>query len=142
MHPNLQSRVPSFHGEFAMFITPAYAQSIGGGGGSILELMFPLIIVAAIMYFLVIRPQRAQQKSRAEMLNNVRRNDTIVTGGGIIGKVTKVIDDAEVEVQIAPDTKVRILRSMVAEVRVRGEPVKDAAEPAKTKAKPKVGRKK
>lgn len=108
-----------------MFITPAYAQSAGGAGGGILELMFPLVMVAVIMWFLVIRPQRAQQKAREEMLSNVRRNDTVVTGGGIVGKVTKVIDDAEVEVQIAPDVKIRVMRAMLADVRVKGEVAKN-----------------
>lgn len=115
-----------------MFITPAYAQTSGGAAGSILELLFPLVLVGLIMWFLVIRPQRQQQKSREEMLNKVKRNDTVVTGGGIVGKVTKVVDDAEIEVQIAPDTKVRIMRAMIADVRVKGEPVNDnATKPAK-----------
>lgn len=119
--------------KFIMFITPAYAQSVGGGAGSILELVFPLVAVAAIMWFLVIRPQRASAKKRDEMLNNLRRNDTVITGGGIVGKVTKVIDEAEVEIQIAPDTKVRVMRSLIADVRIKGEPVK-TAEPAKKKS--------
>jgi len=114
-----------------MFITPAYAQSIGGAGGGIFELLFPLILVGGIMWFLVIRPQRQQQKQRAEMLSNVRRNDTVVTGGGLVGKVTKVIDDTEVEVQIAPDVKVRAMRSMLADVRVKGDPPKNDNQPAK-----------
>jgi len=111
-----------------MFITPAYAQSAGGAGGGILELMFPLLMVGVIMWFLVIRPQRTQAKKREEMLGAVKRNDTIITGGGVVGKVTKVIDDTEIEVQIAPDVKVRVLRSMIADVRVKGEVAK--AEPA------------
>lgn len=115
-----------------MFITPAYAQTAGGVGGGIFELLFPLILVAGIMWFLVLRPQRQQQKTREEMLSNVRRSDTVITGGGIIGKVTKVIDDTELEVQIATDVKVKILRSMVADVRVKGAPVKaDNDKPAK-----------
>ena len=115
-----------------MFITPAYAQTAGGAGGGILELLFPLILVGGIMWFLVIRPQRQQQKARAEMLSNVRRNDTVVTGGGLVGKVTKVIDDAEVEVQIAPDVKVRAMRAMLADVRVKGDaPKNDNAKPEK-----------
>ncbi|MEP0945217.1 MAG: preprotein translocase subunit YajC [Rhizobiaceae bacterium] len=119
-----------------MFITPAYAQTAGGAGGGILELLFPLILVGGIMWFLVIRPQRQQQKTRAEMLSNVRRNDTVVTGGGLVGKVTKVIDDAEVEVQIAPDVKVRALRAMLADVRVKGDaPKNDNAKPAKAETK-------
>jgi len=118
-----------------MFITPAYAQSFGGAGGGILELLFPLILVGGIMWFLVIRPQRQQQKARTEMLSNVRRNDTVVTGGGLVGKVTKVIDDSEVEVLIAPYVKVRAMRSMLAEVRVKGDaPKNDNAKPAPAKA--------
>ncbi|MEQ8826149.1 MAG: preprotein translocase subunit YajC, partial [Parvibaculum sp.] len=77
-----------------------------------------------IMYFLIIRPQRQQMKAREAMLAAIRRNDTIVTGGGVVGKVTKVIDDHELEVEIAKDTKVRVRRSLVAEVRVKGEPAK------------------
>ena len=114
-----------------MFITPAYAQSIGGSGGGVIELLFPLLLDGGIMWFLVIRPQRQQQKTREEMLSNIRRNDTVITGGGMIGKVTKVIDDAEVEVQIAPNVKVRLLRAMLADVRVKGEPVNDNKKPAK-----------
>ena len=123
-----------------MFITPAYAQSAGGSGGSILELVFPLVLVGLIMWFLVIRPQRAAAKEREEMLSNVRRNDTVITGGGIVAKVTKVIDDNEVEAQIAPDVKVRLLRSMIAEVRVKGEPVK--ADTTKAEPKKKAANKK
>ncbi len=107
-----------------MFITPAYAQSTGGVGGGIIELLFPLILVGAIMYFLVLRPQKKQQKLREEMLSNVRRNDSVVTSGGLIGKVTKVLNDTEVEVLIAPDVRVKVMRSMLADVQVKGEPVK------------------
>jgi len=119
-----------------MFITPAYAQSAGGSAGGILELMFPLIMVGVIMWFLVIRPQRAQAKAREEMLSNVKRNDTVVTGGGIVGKVTKVIDESEVEIQIATDVKIRVMKGMLADVRVKGEVAKnDNAKEAKTKKK-------
>ncbi len=108
-----------------MFITPAYAQTAGGAGGGIFELLFPLVLVGGIMWFLVLRPQRQQQKARAEMLAAVRRNDTVVTGGGLVGKVTKVIDDAELEVQIAPNVKVRAVRAMLADVRVKGDVAKN-----------------
>ena len=73
------------------------------------------------MYFLIIRPQRQQAKQREAMLAAIRRNDTIVTGGGVVGKVTKVVDDNEVEVEIAKDTKVRVMRAMIADVRTKGE---------------------
>ena len=109
-----------------MFVTPAYAQSaIGGGGGEILMSILPFLLIFVIMYFLIIRPQRTQMKKRQEMLNNVRRGDQVVTGGGVIGKVSKVIDDAELEVEIADGVKVRLVRSLIADVRVKGEPVKE-----------------
>ena len=103
-----------------MFVTPAYAQSAGGGSDLVVSLL-PFVLIFVIMYFLIIRPQRQQAKQREAMLAAIRRNDTIVTGGGLVGKVTKVIDDNEVEVEIAKDTKVRIVRSLIADVRVKGE---------------------
>lgn len=105
-----------------MFVTPAYAQS--AGGGDVVMSILPFVLMFVIFYFLLIRPQRKQMKERQEMLTNIRRNDTIVTGGGVVGKVTKVIDDGELEVEVAKDVKVRVLRAMVADVRVKGEPAK------------------
>ena len=106
-----------------MLITPAYAQSAGAGAPDILMSLLPFILIFAIMYFLIIRPQRQQMKKREEMLANIRRNDIIVTGGGLVGKVTKVTDDPEVEVEIAQGIKVKVVRSLIADVRVKGEPV-------------------
>ncbi|APG84422.1 preprotein translocase subunit YajC [Sinorhizobium americanum] len=110
-----------------MFITEAFAQTAApaAGGADILMSILPFILIFVVMYFLIIRPQRAQMKRREELLKNIRRGDQIVTGGGIIGKVTKVVDDAELEVEIAEGTKVRVARSGVSEVRVKGEPVKE-----------------
>ena len=105
-----------------MWVTPAYAQSLGGGSG-IVEMLLPFVLIFVIMYFLILRPQRQQQKRREEMLKAVRRGDTVVTNGGIVGKVTKVVDDSEVELQIADGVKVRAIRSLIAEVRTKGEPV-------------------
>lgn len=107
-----------------MFITPAYAQAAGAPAGpSLIMSLLPFVLIFVIMYFLIIRPQRTQVKRREEMLAAIRRNDTVVTGGGVVGKVTKVFDDNELEVEIAQGTKVRVVRSMVADVRVKGEPV-------------------
>ena len=115
-----------------MFVTPAYAQAAGGaaGGTDIIMSILPFLLIFVVMYFLIIRPQRSQMKQREAMLKAIRRNDTVVTGGGVIGKVTKVIDDAEVEVEIAQNVKVRVARAMIADVRVKGEPVaaNDAAK--------------
>jgi preprotein translocase subunit YajC len=81
-----------------------------------------------VWYFLLIRPQRAQARKREDVLKNIRRGDQIVTGGGIVGKVTKVVDDKELEVEIADGVRVRVVRTAISEVRVKGEPVKaDAA---------------
>ncbi|MCB1421969.1 MAG: preprotein translocase subunit YajC [Nitratireductor sp.] len=106
-----------------MFVTPAYAQTAGGGGDLVMSIL-PFVLMFVIFYFLLIRPQRKQMQERKEMLGNLRRNDTIVTGGGVVGKVTKVIDDNEIEVEIAKDVKVRVMRNLVADVRVKGEPAK------------------
>jgi len=105
-----------------MFITPAYAQGVGGGAVDY-SFIFVLIAMFAIMYFLIIRPQRQQMRQREEMLKAIRRNDSVVTNGGLIGKVTKVIDDNEVEVQITDGVKVRVQRSLIYEVRSKSEPV-------------------
>lgn len=108
---------------------PILAQSIGGGG---LDLLIPLALMFVIVYFLIIRPQRQQAKKRDEMLSAIRRNDTVVTGGGMLAKVTKVIDDNEIEIEIAKDVRVRVLRSMLSDVRVKGAPVAaNSDKPAK-----------
>ena len=107
-----------------MFITPAYAQSAVAGAPDMLVSLLPFVLIFVIMWFLIIRPQRTAAKKRDELLKNIRRNDTIVTGGGIIAKVTKVVEgEPELEVEIATGVKVKLLRAMVADVRVKGEPV-------------------
>ena len=106
-----------------MFVTEAFAQTGSVAGGSdLLISVLPFVAVFAIMYFLIIRPQRTQMKKREEMLKNIRRGDTVVTGGGIIGKVTKVLENGELEVQISEQTRVRLVQAMVSDVRVKGEP--------------------
>lgn len=104
-----------------MFVTPAYAQA-GAGAPDIFVSILPFVLIFVIMYFLIIRPQRQQLKRRNEMLSAVRRGDTVVTGGGLVGKVTKVINDNELEVDLGGGTKVTAVRSMLADVRVKGEP--------------------
>ncbi len=105
-----------------MFVTPAYAQGIGASPDMLISIL-PFVLIFVIMYFLIIRPQRTQVKKRGEMLAAIRRGDTVVTGGGFVGKVTKVIDDNELEVDLGGGTKVTALRSTIADVRVKGEPV-------------------
>ena len=109
-----------------MLVTPAFAQTAGAAGGSSLVMsILPFILIFVIMWFLIIRPQRQQMKRHRDMIANVRRNDTIVTSGGIVGKVTKVIDDEsnEIEVQIAEGVNIRLIRSMIQDVRSKAEPV-------------------
>ena len=104
-----------------MFVTPAYAQGMGASPDMLISIL-PFVLIFVIMYFLIIRPQRAQVKKRGEMLAAVRRGDTVVTGGGLIGKVTKA-SDAELEIDLGGGTKVTALRSTIMDVRVKGEPV-------------------
>jgi preprotein translocase subunit YajC len=108
-----------------MLITPAFAQSPLGGEGGMLMSLLPFILIFVIMYFLILRPQQRRVKQHQELVKNVRRGDTVITSGGLIGKVTKVIDDDQIEVEIADNVRVRQARSMISDVRAKGEPVKD-----------------
>ncbi|WP_293858538.1 preprotein translocase subunit YajC [uncultured Alsobacter sp.] len=106
-------------------ITPAFAQTPAGAGGvDMIMQIVPFVLIFVIMYFLIIRPQQRKAREHQEMIKNVRRGDTVVTTGGIIGKVTKVSDDAELEIEIADGVRVRLVRGMIADVRAKGEPVK------------------
>ena len=106
-------------------ITPAFAQgAAGGGGGDVILQLVPFLLIFVIMYFLIIRPQQRRVKEHQEMVKNVRRGDTVVTSGGIVGKVTKATDDPELEVEIADGVRVKLMRGMISEVRTKGEPVK------------------
>jgi preprotein translocase subunit YajC len=107
-----------------MFVTPAFAQGSPLGGDNMLISLLPFILIFVIMYFLILRPQQKRVKSHQEMVKNLRRGDTVITSGGLVGKVTKVFDDEQIEVEIAEDIRIRQMRQMVAEVRTKGEPVK------------------
>ncbi len=104
-----------------MFVTPAYAQA-AGGAGSAFGTFIPLILIFGIMYFLLIRPQQKKVKEHQAMIAAVRRGDQVVTQGGIVGKVTKVRDDGEIEVEIASGVNVRVVRQTLAQVRSKTEP--------------------
>ena len=111
-----------------MFISPAYAQTGGAGGGDIFMTLMPILLMIVIFYFLLFRPQQQRMKAHREMVANIRRGDTIVTSGGIVGKVYRVREDSnEIEVEIAENTRVRIVRGTFAEVRAKGEPVKEGS---------------
>ncbi|MDJ0858034.1 MAG: preprotein translocase subunit YajC [Dinoroseobacter sp.] len=104
-----------------MFATPAYAQAAGGAGGAFASFV-PLILIFGIMYFLLIRPQQKKVKEHKAMVEALRRGDQIVTQGGVIGKVTKVVDDNEVKVEIASGTEVRVVRHTIQQVITKTEP--------------------
>src|SRR2546429_2328644 len=108
-----------------MFVTPAFAQGGPLGGDNMLVSLLPFVLIFVIMYFLILRPQQKRVKMHQEMVKNLRRGDTVVTSGGLIGKVTKVVDDEQIEVEIGEGVKIRQARQMIAEVRAKGEPVKD-----------------
>ena len=117
-----------------MLISEAWAQGTGGGGGDIFSMMFPLLLIFAVFYFLLIRPQQKKMKEHREMLVAVRRGDKVVTGGGIIGTIAKVISDDELQVEISEGVKVKIARATLASVMSKTEPVKDSGEAKKPEA--------
>jgi len=110
-----------------MFVTPAFAQASPFGGDGMLMQLLPFAVLLLIIYFLILRPQQKRVKEHQELIKNLRRGDTVVTSGGLVGKVTKVVDDEQVEIEIADGVRVRQVRSMVSGVRAKGEPVKDEA---------------
>ena len=119
-----------------MFITPAYAQASGAapmGSTDMLIQFAPFLIIFVIMYFLILRPQQQRAKQQKDLVQAAKRGDVVVTNGGLIGKITKAVDDNEVELEIAPNVRVRLARSGIADVRARAEATKDvaAAPPAK-----------
>jgi preprotein translocase subunit YajC len=108
-----------------MFSTPIYAQAAGGASPGLdgnLMMLLPYVAMFVIFYFLLIRPQQQRAKAHQASLAVLRRGDTVVTSGGIIGKVTKVAED-EVTVEIAPNVSVRVIKSTIGEIRGKGEPV-------------------
>jgi preprotein translocase subunit YajC len=115
-----------------MFVTPAFAQGAAAGSGGtsdILMSLVPFVFILVIMWVMIIRPQRQRQKAHEEMVKNLRRGDTVVTAGGMIAKVAKVLSDTEVEVEIAEGVKIRVVRGTIGEVRAKGEPAKTSGKP-------------
>jgi preprotein translocase subunit YajC len=109
------------------FPTPAHAQAAGGaaataGPEAFLLQLLPLVMILVVFYFLLIRPQQKRLKEHQERIGGLRRGDTVVTSGGIIGKITKVAED-EVTVEIAPNVTVRVVKGTIGDVRGKGEPV-------------------
>ena len=106
----------------ALFAHPALAQSAGAGPMGAIGSFLPLILIFAIMYFLLIRPQQKKVKDHQKMVEALRRGDQVVAQGGIIGKVTKVKEGGELELEIAENVKVRVVQSTVAQVLSKTEP--------------------
>ena len=105
--------------------TPAFAQAAGAPGGTdMLMQIVPFALIFVIMYVRIIRPQQKRAKEHQALIENVRRGDTVIMTGGLIGKVTKVAEGPEIEIEIADNVKVKIIRTMIAEVRSKSEPVK------------------
>ncbi len=112
-----------------LFITEAFAQTPGaalGGMNDTIVQVVPIVAMIAIVYFILWRPQQRRAKEQRQLVQSARRGDVVVTSGGIIGKISKAVDDNEVELEIAPNVKVRLARSGITEVRAKGEPIKDA----------------
>ena len=105
-----------------MLISPAYAQGTGLLDQSTLVQFLPLVLIFIVFYFLLIRPQQQKQKQHRVMLDALRRGDRIVTGGGLLGTVSKVVGPEEVEVDIATGVRVRVLRSTIASVVAKPDP--------------------
>ena len=128
-----------------MFISPAYAQTAADGAGGTMGMILPLLLMLPVFYFFLIRPQQQRAKQTKQMLEALRRGDRVVTSGGIIGTVAKVVSDTEVAVDIADNVRVRVVRSMISQVLAKPEPAgkskdkdgdkgKDAARAAAEKA--------
>ncbi len=111
-----------------MIISPAYAQAAGGAGG--LSSLLPFLLIFIVFYFFLIRPQQKRAKEHRELVNNVKRGDKIITSGGLLGTVSKSVEGQEsVEVEIAKDVKVNVMRTMIADLRDK----KDAPKADKAK---------
>lgn len=107
-----------------MFIAPAYAQGAGAAGaGSAFTAFIPIILIFVVFYFLLIRPQQKKMKDHQAMLNSIRRGDKVVTNGGIVGTVTKVIEEErELQVEIAENVRIRVKQDMLSSVLSKTEP--------------------
>jgi len=112
-----------------MFVTPAFAQDAAGapslGAGDMLIQFAPIILLVVIFWFLIFRPQQKRMKAHQAMLSAITRGDTVVTSGGLVGKVTKAVDGEDLEVEIAQGTRVKVTRGGISDVRSKSTPVND-----------------
>lgn len=113
-----------------MFVTAALAQEAGAaapslGAGDLLVQFAPILLLVVIFWFLIFRPQQKRMKAHQAMLSSITRGDTVVTTGGIVGKVTKAVEGEDLEVQIADSVRIKVVRGMIADVRSKSQPVND-----------------
>ncbi len=129
-----------------MFVSQAFAQGAGGTGGDLFAMIVPLILIMAVFWFLLIRPQQKKAKEHQELIQSIRRGDVVATAGGMIGKVARVVDDNEILLEVADNVRMRFQKQAISEVRAKGEPVSaetpDEAKPKKKSAAKKVAQKK
>ena len=97
-------------------ITNAYAASQPGGGDIILQLL-PFLLIFLIIYFLILRPQQKRVKAHKEMIDSLKKGDTVITQGGLIGKISKITSDQEIEIELAKDVRVKVVRGMISDIR-------------------------
>ncbi len=105
-----------------MLISPAYAQGTGFMDQNALIQFLPLVLIFIVFYFLLIRPQQKKQKDHRAMLDTLRRGDRVVTGGGILATVSRVVNNDEIEVDLAPNVRVRVLKSTISNVLAKPDP--------------------
>lgn len=109
-----------------MFISQAYAQGAGGAGeGSFLISLLPILLIFVIFYFLLYRPQQKKVKAHRELVANLKRNDRVITAGGLVGLVTKVIDDSYVQLEIAEGVRVKVLRQTISDMVAKADAAND-----------------
>jgi preprotein translocase subunit YajC len=112
-----------------MFVTPAFAQDAaaapGMGGADLLIQFAPILLLVVIFWLLIFRPQQKRMKAHQAMLSAISRGDTVVTSGGLVGKVTKAVDGEDLEVEIAQGTRVKVTRGGISDVRSKSAPVND-----------------
>ena len=105
-----------------MFISPAHAQAAGAATVNPLVQLLPFVLVFVFFYFLIIRPQNQARKKHMEMISNVKRGDTVVTSGGIVGKVSKVLEGDEIMVELADNVVVKVIKSTLSDIRNKPTP--------------------
>jgi preprotein translocase subunit YajC len=111
-----------------MIISPAQAQTAMGIGGFDFMSLLPLVLIFVVFYFFLIRPQQKKSQQQKSLLASLRRGDRILTNGGLIGIITKVINDQELQVEIAEGVRVRVARALVADLLSKTEPAAEIPE--------------